>query len=92
MTPVAPSACNKSIKIGSLNVCGLINRLKIPEFIKLINKYDVFVCSEGLKIALCGIFYPQNKKIGSLFQGAENTNVFFSEFCLFISVCGKRIN
>ena len=27
-------------------MCGLINRLKIPEFIELINKYDVFVCSE----------------------------------------------
>jgi len=27
-------------------VCGLINRLKIPEFTELINKYDVFVCSE----------------------------------------------
>ena len=46
MTPDAPSACNKSIKIGSLNVCGLINRLKIPEFVELINKYDIFVCSE----------------------------------------------
>ena len=30
-------------------------------------------------------------KIGSLFQGAVNTNVF-SEFYLIISVCGKRIN
>ena len=31
----------KNLKILSLNVCGLVSKLKCPEFVSLINEYDL---------------------------------------------------
>jgi len=37
---------NSSLHIGTLNVCGILSKLKFPDFSDLINNYDVFVCTE----------------------------------------------
>ena len=34
------------LKIGSLNVCGLKSRVQYPEFVELLNQYDVLCVSE----------------------------------------------
>ncbi len=37
----------KTLKLGSLNVCGLKRRSNFPEFISLIHDYDIFLVSES---------------------------------------------
>ena len=37
------NAYGKQLLIGTLNVCGLKRRSLYPEFVDLINKYDIFV-------------------------------------------------
>lgn len=39
----------KELKFGSLNVCGLISKLKIPEFHDCIKRYD-YICISETKI------------------------------------------
>lgn len=34
------------LKIGTLNVCGIKNRVNFPDFVELISKYDVYCCTE----------------------------------------------
>ena len=36
----------KTIKIGSLNVCGLRRRAQYPDFVELVNEYDILCFSE----------------------------------------------
>ena len=38
--------CHENISIGTLNVCGLKTRSNYPEFIDLINKFDIFCVTE----------------------------------------------
>lgn len=46
-TTTAPE--QTEIKLGTLNVCGLKHRLNIPEFVSLLNSYDIFcVCETKL--------------------------------------------
>ena len=35
------------LKLSCLNVCGLISKLRFPEFTELINNHDIFVCLES---------------------------------------------
>ena len=39
------------LRVGTLNVCGLLNRLHFPECVELVNTFDIFCCTE-YKIAL----------------------------------------
>ena len=39
-----------TIKIGTLNVCGLKSRINYPEFTDLINKYKFFFCVTEIKL------------------------------------------
>jgi exonuclease III len=36
----------KTLRIVSLNVCGLVSKLQTPEFLDFLNKYDIICLSE----------------------------------------------
>ena len=37
---------NLTIKIGSLNVCGLRRRAQYPDFVEMVNEHDILCFSE----------------------------------------------
>ena len=48
-----------NLKFGTLNVCGLKQRLQYPEFTKLINEFDIF-CVTETKLDMYDIILLEN--------------------------------